>query len=256
MALHKPKLRLCVFCGNPVQGQKSDEHIFPQWLQKHLGIKNQQLSNTLYAVSGETSSVRRHTFHGHVSGLVCERCNSGWLSKLEEQAKPLLIPLVDGTCTGQINWRDCQIIAFWIFKTCLTLHSASQIDKFIPAEHYKAVYERRAIPKGVVIAISNFQGKNDLYWIQNQNWQGKIEGVPIENLKEDFRQTYRIALCAGHLAARVHYWPLDKWQLFEYASSSVKYVCPIGSKGVSWPPIDAVNDIREIEDSLVITGTC
>lgn len=247
-----PKSPTCVFCGKSLQGQKGKEHIFPRWLQQHLGLKNQQLFNALYAASGEISSVHKHTFHGHVSGLVCDHCNSGWLSELEVQAKPLLIPLLDGIFTGQINWRDCQIIAFWVFKTCLTLHSASQVDKFIPAEHYKAVYERSAIPKGVVVAISNFQGKNDLYWIQNQNWQGKIEGISIEKLKADFKQTYRITLCAGHLAARVHYWPLDQWCLFDYAESSVKYVCRVKPKGVSWPPEDPITNVRELDESLFI----
>ncbi len=247
-----PKSPTCAFCSKPLRGQKSKEHIFPQWLQRQLGLKNQQLFNTLYTESGDISCIRQHTFNRHVSGSICESCNSGWLSDLEKLSRPLLIPLIDGTFAGTIDREESQRIARWLFKTALTLHLASQIERVIPAKHYQAIYERRAIPKRIVIAIANFQGRDELFWIQNQNWGGKTESKSLEELKASFKQTYRVILRAGHLAARIHYWPLDKWHLFDYAESSVRCVYPVQPNGVSWPPIDSISDIHDLDQSLFI----
>jgi len=252
--------RKCVFCGDSLRGQrKSREHIFPKWLQAHLGLSEEQLHHTLYTKRGEIDHVRSLPFLSHVSGLVCEQCNTGWMSELEGQAKPLLIPLLDGICKGRIRRDDCQIIAQWLFKTALTLHSASQREKkLVPAEHYTMFYEKRTIPKGTVISIAHFKGQDGLFWIEQGSWRGRPEGGSIERLNEYFKQTYRITLRVGYLAWRVRYWPIwpkeygPPFKAFEYDPSSIRDVYPVGHKGISWPPAESISDLRELDEGLII----
>ena len=250
--------RKCVFCGSSLQGQKSNEHIFPRWLQKHLGSEYQQLYHTLYTIEGKPDNCRDFPFYSHVSGLVCKQCNTGWMNEeMEKPAKPLLVPLVDGTYDGDISPEDCHIIALWLFKTALTLHSASQQERYVPTEHYATLYKRRAIPRGVVITIAYHKDrdKNDLSWIQSGNWGLPRWIIQSEQLNAYLKKAYRITMRAGHLAWRIHYWPKENRPpvgLSEYDPSSVRYIHPIRGKGVSWPPARPISGIREFDASLMI----
>lgn len=252
--------RKCIFCGNYLRGQqKSKEHIFPQWLQEHQGLGGEQLYQTRYTTEGRIDNVRECTFHTHVSGLICKKCNTDWMSELERQAKPLLTPLLDDTFKGHLRQNDCQIIAQWLFKTALTLHSVSQREaKLIPAEHYTTFYETRAIPAGVLISIAHFEGEGDLFWIENQAWRGRPRGVSTEKLNAYFKQTYTITLRVGHLAWRVHYWPVwpkengAPFKVFEYQGNSIRHVYPVGPGGISWPPAESISDLHELDESFFI----
>jgi hypothetical protein len=258
-------VRKCVFCGRPLRrqtskhdGTKSKEHIFPQWLQKHSGLEEQQLFHARYTIEGELDNVRDLPFYSHVTGFVCRQCNTGWLNaEVENPAKPLLIPLIDGAYSGKLSSRDCHTIALWLFKTTLTLHSASQQERFIPAEHYATLYRYRAIPKDVVVTIAYHEGrdKDDLFWVQSGGWSLPSWTAPSDELKAYLKKAYRITARVGHLAWRVHYWPEEnRPQLgpIEYDPGIVRQIHPVGGKGVAWPPARSTSDIREFDASIMI----
>lgn len=246
----------CIFCNTPLRGKRSKEHIFPQWLQKYLGIKKQYLHHTIYTVNGEIEHVRKQTFNGHVSGLICSVCNTGWLSQLEGQSKPILIPLLDGSQNGSINQAQCEVIAKWFYKTALVLHSAAMQKKFIPAEHFTCLYQEKQIPKGVFIAIAPICKKDeeDLYWIQNGGWPGRVKGVLAETIKEYLQKSYKITMRAGKLAWRVTYFhqeSIPSVNIVEYRNDCVKYIYPCGAKWITWPPTAILDDLSEFDSGLV-----
>lgn len=246
-----PKARRCIFCGQTLHDQKSREHIFPRWLQEHLGLANKHTTTKVYAPSGEAAFERRFVFNGHVTGLVCMRCNSGWLSDLEARARPALVPLVDATLSGTISAADCNSIAVWSFKTALTLHSAALLERFVPAHHYRTLFESKIIPQGVQVSIAQLRDNGGLSWIQHQNWPGMATNKSPEDCRSEFKQTYRIIFSAGYLAVRVHYWNLQSLHLFEYASNRIGRIYPVDQKGVSWP-LEPMLDIQELDESLII----
>jgi len=253
--MSEPGSRVCIFCGHLLSGHKSQEHIFPQWLQKRLGLEKRPIYPTLYYESGEVNRVRQTNFNAYVSGLVCRSCNNGWLSDLETRTKPLLESLVDGTFTGVIDPQSCKLLARWISKTALVLHSTSQQGRFIPVEHYLALYKGEPIPEGIVVSIAPIQGEDEFYWIQNQNWLGRTQDTSLEKLKAEFEQTYRIVFRIGNLAARTHYWKLSNWRLVDYFQSSLRYIWPIGSNGITWPPPERnIKVLQELDESIMIMG--
>jgi hypothetical protein len=186
---------------------------------------------------------------------VCAPCNSGWLSKLEVQAQPLLIPIIDGNFQGNIPADICYVIALWLFKTALTLHSASIQKKFIPAEHYAMLHQSNSIPRGVVIAIADFKSQQEPYWFQRRGWTAPPDVFADETLDLYFRRTYRITLSFGRLAARIHFWPEDNKPPFrasEYLGDIIRYIHPIGRKGTTWPPVHPVSELQVFDESLVV----
>ena len=88
--------RVCVFCGGtPV----TLEHVWPRWVaailadggpvQVERGVDDEPA--TWQQVSLEVT-IRR----------VCAICNNGWLSELEQAAKPRLEPLILGDTEPQV----------------------------------------------------------------------------------------------------------------------------------------------------------
>ncbi len=54
---------------------------------------------------------------------VCARCNSGWMSRLEDEAKPSLIPSILGQGPLRVPNAAGQVIANWAVKTSIMFHA-------------------------------------------------------------------------------------------------------------------------------------
>jgi hypothetical protein len=77
------------------------------------------------SATGEVTNQRIHSAFTFVNGRVCGSCNSAWMSRLENAAKPMLIPLIEGTraAGGQEEWiaagpseaRECRDVK-WCFE--------------------------------------------------------------------------------------------------------------------------------------------
>jgi hypothetical protein len=241
--------RKCVFCDRSLVGNKSEEHIFSDWLQKYLGIKKQRLFPTLYTAEGKVDKYWGKTFNGYVGVHICKRCNNGWMSRLEEDTKPLLISLIDGTCSGILAVEQTQLLSFWIYKTALALHTASIQDMFIPASHYHTVNERNAIPAQVFVAIAQVTEPDEFLWIQNRNWSSFTHDIPAKNLEDSYKVTFRLK----QLAARVHYWPSKERYMHDFFGDSIAYIWSNGPRSIKWPLTRSdVKTIQEFEESVVI----
>src|SRR5688500_17968189 len=85
----------CVFC-NQEPDTWSEEHAIPRWLLDYFGITAQDQTFQGYAMSGgEVIKQRIFATRRLVEGRVCTTCNNGWMSDLENRAKPTLIPLIE-----------------------------------------------------------------------------------------------------------------------------------------------------------------
>ncbi len=89
----------CVFCGG---GNLSHEHFWPDWAYDLLpgtGSNNIEHKIVITEKNKLVESKKRER-QGAVKGktlrVVCETCNNGWMSRLEEELKPTLIPLIKG----------------------------------------------------------------------------------------------------------------------------------------------------------------
>ena len=87
--------RKCIFCGT--EGNLSKEHLWPDWLSK-LYLRKDSESHTFGSKSYlNKKEVRDGTYSrpGHLFSLknrvVCVTCNNGWMSRVEEETKPILL---------------------------------------------------------------------------------------------------------------------------------------------------------------------
>jgi hypothetical protein len=82
--------KTCIFCRQKVT---SVEHAWPQWLLKSVGGFDSQ-SETEAQFGAESEEVRWIGPEVTVK-CVCKKCNNGWMSKLEVEAKPVLASLIN-----------------------------------------------------------------------------------------------------------------------------------------------------------------
>lgn len=119
--IQKNKPRHCIFCG---ETSTTKEHLFPQWMREYV-------PETSYPAKHEQFEVRREVDTGHQlyvtqkgklerAGdrrsrslrVVCGCCNNGWMSRLQVEAKPLLLLFLQGKWKP-ITKIDQEILARW-----------------------------------------------------------------------------------------------------------------------------------------------
>jgi hypothetical protein len=78
-------MSICVFCGDK---GSSAEHIVAQWLIKRMGVKKSH-TITVSSKDGLGNETKRpaHNLLKYTTKNVCEKCNNGWMSSLENWFK-------------------------------------------------------------------------------------------------------------------------------------------------------------------------
>jgi hypothetical protein len=71
--------------------------------------------------SAQRETLKTKTGDPHVTKLrvVCKTCNNGWMSRLQEEAKPILVPMLTGQTTVLPQIRQ-RIIARWVAMSVAT----------------------------------------------------------------------------------------------------------------------------------------
>jgi hypothetical protein len=128
----------CIFCQTTTK--MTNEHVWGDWIKDHVERRANKHGHAyvLKPRPGEPDEVVVRTRAGdHIDAkvkIVCADCNSGWMSRLQETAKPFLIPLFKGE-NWSINQTAQSIIAAWIAMATTT------------GEHISAEKKRVSIPQ-------------------------------------------------------------------------------------------------------------
>jgi hypothetical protein len=207
-------MKKCTFCRQPLSGASSREHILPQWLLDEFGIRDLDVSPTHFSSDGTTISTRSHQLKNLVAGGVCRDCNSGWMSALENRARPLLRDLFENK-TSVIDYSDSDrfIIARWATKTALTLNLGSNFHKNIPDAHYHFLFDDYSdLPSRTVVFAQNHNFTQDFYWLQGALWDvhdpyaESIEQSEIDVLRDN---SFKIAFQLRGLLLLIAFNPIE-----------------------------------------------
>jgi hypothetical protein len=205
--------KTCMFCNTLLtKVNRSKEHVMPQWLLDYLEIRNEKIQPTHFSATGETKSIRYHTLEGLLAGQVCEKCNSGWMSILEQSAIPILKSLIDGDITViDLNDNERIILGRWTAKTAFTLNSSSNYFKNIPSNHYKYIKNNETnLPPNVACFGQQHHGERKFYWIQCSSWLLHGHSNNLEKIGESLiKSSYKISFQFGKLLLLLSYLPLE-----------------------------------------------
>ncbi len=133
MSKSKTKV-LCIFCNQ--RKPRAKEDIISAWLSKELNPTGKVFTDFFTDIPGQPVTKRTEQF-GNLATLklkrVCVDCNGGWMSRLEEDTRPLLEPLIRGITTSLTPAMQRQIAAWGQLK-CLTL-DAYYLDTYKGVQH-------------------------------------------------------------------------------------------------------------------------
>lgn len=214
----------CWMCP-ATSGQRAKEHIFPEWLLKVLGAEKELVHPTHRDVAGRVIIPRGPISLGSfVNGEVCEACNCGWMSDLEEEFKGLFLS------RDALTAAERKVYARWVVKTGVTLNTCQNFRVMFPARTRHEV--RWRIPQDVSVYLGKgpddcpgnridfMQGMNSILFGTEENRRRR---------QVDFERSHHVAFRVGGLTAVVLYAPPDNW------------LAPTSPLAQLWPPDTALD---------------
>jgi hypothetical protein len=165
------------------------------------------------------------------------------MSSLENLAKPILIPLIDGQRSiFGFTTDERLVLARWAAKTAYALNSSSNLEDKVSASHPQELKASvTCLPSGVAVFIQQhgLEDKHTRYlsWIQQNQWLQML--VPESGDEHsNVNGGYKIGLQFGRLMFLVAYWPYHGW----------RFVVGTGMHVALWPwePYSLAYTINEV----------
>ena len=111
----------CIFCGPPKPPNRmSDEHFWSDWMGDLLPKGNRvTLTRQIFSWAHHTTpreasgAQRQQRLSSKKFPVVCRNCNSGWMSRLEDQVRPFLEPMIQGRFAA-LNADRQRLLAEWL----------------------------------------------------------------------------------------------------------------------------------------------
>lgn len=159
-------MRTCMFCQEQAS---SREDIWPQWLTKRF-----PLSDASY-MEAERGGQKLGTWKNKTPKLlparcVCGSCNSGWMSKLEVEMKPIVESIID----KQLRVLDASsqaVISVWAIKTAMALEALyPERVYFYSEDERQNIRVISAIPKRTSIWIASCVNQPNIYSAGKDLW--------------------------------------------------------------------------------------
>ena len=228
--------RACIFCGGrPL----TREHLLPAWLAGVLPSDDPVIQfRTVGPGEGDHREWSRRPFRQNTR-FVCERCNSGWMSRLEETSRPVLAPAIRREpCI--FDQEQQGVAAAWAFKTCLVLQATqSEGPPLAPPFHFLHVRRSRTPPPQVAVWIgSHYRSLRDP--VNSAYVQSPVALSPLDDrLPEDSAFGYLCFLAVGGISFVVighRYRNRAELRYEGILTDAIEQVWPDPRPTLQWPP--------------------
>jgi hypothetical protein len=149
--------KTCIVCG--AARRQTKEHAVPKW------FANLKPENALVRAEGEHRNVQNwdiitNKVELKVGGC-CTDCNSGWMSRLEGDSKPVLLPLIAGR-EVHLTADEQRLISAWAVKTPMVLECSgarSRVKYFSQNERSNLRVHRR-LPPSTAVFLAGYRGRH------------------------------------------------------------------------------------------------
>jgi len=219
-----PKLHLppesgaCAYCnGSPL----TDEHVWAQWVSGELSVYGGFVTQAEHGP--------RIRLKIDVIAPVCDSCNTGWLSVLENDVKPILAPMLHGRGSVSLSVDDQRLLATWAVKTALMI-DLSGGSPIIPAGFYQEFRLRREPHEAQVVWLGAYSGSQHAIWADHHGLQlGAHEDESPRGFVTTFtafRVLFQVVGCFNKGFATVD----DRLML-----GALHRIAPGGGEAIQWP---------------------
>ena len=239
--MSRPRYPSCIFCRQ-TDAPPSKEDVFAKWIAREWpdGAKSQ------FVIEGGRTGQEfdeKWGAKGNMGIVVtkpCERCNNGWMSRLEGRAIPILKPLLWGRATS-LQIEDQLVIARWMVKTTMMYEFfRRRSPRFFQPKQRLEFFKHQSIPSRTMIWIGHYVGGRDAWFIDTSDipLDLSVEGSTVRGY------AYSATFTIGQLALQIfaHRWPENlpvKTVNFKVPGNwrtATHQVWPQGLIDRTWPP--------------------
>jgi hypothetical protein len=192
----------CLFC--PTE-KLTNEHIWPDWLVKEFS-KRLPKQKGLYTstVTHHGKFIRSYPANDITEKrkLVCEPCNSIWMSQLENETKQILLPLILHADTPKyFSVLDQCTIAAWMTLRSMVFDGINPSCR--DGHYYYSLSERTAF------ALSDYLAPppNTTIWLApyiGKRWSVHLDGLSYVNTTDD--RFYIVSCLMNEIAIQLVTW--------------------------------------------------
>lgn len=152
----------CIYCKKEATGkEKTNEHVIPQWIIKELDIKHSKIG--LVSLSKELELLdTRYPVVNTLTHKVCQKCNNGWLSKIDKSCSEMLKILMQGVIPEHLmTLSNINKLYTLIYKIFLNFFATSP-ESFLKhkMEAYNKFFNMKYPPNGVNLFLSKLRHDN------------------------------------------------------------------------------------------------
>jgi hypothetical protein len=237
--------RTCIFCGSP---PKSREDVWPCWMTSHFVAPGIMESERGRSLEIRTWPVDRPEL---VIRCVCGGCNNGWMSRLQDGAKPIIERLWTSE-EYSLDLHDRRTLASWAVMTSMVLQTLDEPDNWSYSELDRTVFwKRQHIPSFMGIWIANCVGHASMY----TQGRSMLTGPPQGSARQ--ARGHAISMAFGTLGIQVLKVTLEGAvklpkditvsQGFGDWENIALQIWPLKGDPVNWPPPKGIRCEPELE---------
>jgi hypothetical protein len=176
--------RKCIFCGEggTLGNKMTEEHLWSQWMHDYLPQVPEMMTahgrrHYRPGMALVQEKVRQGQPFTRGFKLVCTRCNTGWMSGIDSDTKPILLKLLQGLPVTLLR-NDRRSLATWLtlkFLVCDAIDpNDSVFDQFVRSD-FKA---SRKIPRGLQIFVGTHNSPEWHVGYRRQTMRGNLRETP------------------------------------------------------------------------------
>jgi hypothetical protein len=240
----------CIFCER-LSG--SQEHAWPDWVVKHATERRKDWQLEIVRLGSPLITVDQVNREIEVVvDCVCDRCNRGWMKKLEDRVSVFGKAMMDGRPTI-LTWRDRDHLARWAAKTAFTVECKYGGPHRAPRSICEALRAGPGIPPMIDVMLGAYSGPRP---IRSERLIYRFDGLDGDQLYMSWS-----FLQFGHVLIQVRAVPGRKEHPMLLVEATDRCIPLTGvERGqVQWPPKKAVgeeilSDFRAISDEIIRRG--
>jgi hypothetical protein len=233
----------CIFCDRL---GVTKEHMWADWLRNYIPRELTGHSTAFEKVHlrRSESSVRRQTGDPHSRRIkcVCRECNNGWMSQLQEKAKPYLVPMLKGDHVT-LHRNGQTTLAAWITMMVMVAEHLNEEMVAISLTERQWFKVNQRAPSHWRIWIGRHAAVGHPLFTHNivsMVHEKEIERLGPEGSVPSNTQTSTILL-GKHLLIHVMSSPvarsiIRRWRLPAKLAPGLPQIWRIVSGSVVWPP--------------------
>jgi hypothetical protein len=106
---------------------------------------------------------------------LCAGCNNGWMSRLEERTKPILVRLLENEPV--LLDLDAQAeVARWAIKTAMVVEGVENIEHHLYSTSDRvAMRERQEIPTRTMVWLATLSERDVLFTSKTEHWDAPVD---------------------------------------------------------------------------------